>query len=182
MLKLSKTKKNKTPSLYKPQIFVSLGAFLLLVVLIGLSFNKVSKGELPEDISEIEDPRTALGVFYVTRTSQPMEGVSMLKSSLEINPNNKEAYWYLGQFSVRSGQFEKAVTHFENLLALENDPSERFKTYIYLEDAYISSGDLEGALQVLYKMQNEFGDDPEITQLLKERIAFLKDSFNVLKE
>ena len=182
MSRLSKTKKIKTPPLYKPQIFVSLGAFLLLTVLIGLSSREIPKGELPEDISKIQDPKTALGVFYVTRTSQPMEGVSMLKASIEDNPNNKEAHWYLGQFSVRSGQYDKAVVHFENLLSVETDPSERFKTYIYLEDAKMSSGDVEGALEILIKMKQEFGQDEEISQLIDERIEYIKKNINALKE
>lgn len=51
----------------------------------------------------------------------PMEGITQLRELVQKDSTNVDAHYYLGLFSVKSGQFDKAVERFEKVLALRPD-------------------------------------------------------------
>jgi cytochrome c-type biogenesis protein CcmH/NrfG len=50
-----------------------------------------------------------------------MKGIKLLKEVIEEEPNNENALYYLGNFSIQSGQYEKAILRFENLVKVSPD-------------------------------------------------------------
>jgi tetratricopeptide (TPR) repeat protein len=71
--------------------------------------------ENPKDLMA----RTRLAMTLVT-SQNPMQGITMLREVLEIDPDYREAILNLGLLSIRSGQFEKAVERFEKLLSMDS--------------------------------------------------------------
>jgi len=50
-----------------------------------------------------------------------MQGILTIRKILEINPDNVNASYQLGLFSLQTGQFAKRTQRFEKVLALEDD-------------------------------------------------------------
>lgn len=63
--------------------------------------------------------KTRLAMTLIASQS-PMVGITMLREVLEIDPNYREAILNLGLLSIRSGQYDKAVTRFEKLLEMDS--------------------------------------------------------------
>ncbi len=64
-----------------------------------------------------------LGLAY-TESRKPqnaMKGILTIRKVLEINPNNVDASYNLGLFSMQTQQFDKAEQRFNQVLALEPD-------------------------------------------------------------
>ena len=59
--------------------------------------------------------RNNIAMTYVEGPS-PMQGILMLRSILEEDPQNEKALFNMGRLSMVSGQFEKGIEHFENLV------------------------------------------------------------------
>lgn len=51
----------------------------------------------------------------------PMEGITLLRELIQKDSTNVDAQYYLGLFSVKSGQLDKAEQRFETVLALRPD-------------------------------------------------------------
>lgn len=96
-----------------------------------------------------EQALLALGTALVESRSMkypPMMGIQTLKKVLEINPKNIAAILQLGMFSLQSGQFDKAVGRFEEVLRL----APKDYTAMYgLAVAKSNLGDRTGAIKLL---------------------------------
>ena len=68
------------------------------------------------------DAKTGLGVAYVSGTSNPMQGIQLLREVVEKDPENINANMNLGLFSMKSGQFAKAVNRFKTVIAKDPKP------------------------------------------------------------
>ena len=55
------------------------------------------------------------------RGQNSMQGILTIRKILEINPDNVDASYQLGLFSLQTGQFARAVQRFEKVLTLEED-------------------------------------------------------------
>lgn len=51
----------------------------------------------------------------------PMEGITLLRELIQKDSTNVDAQYYLGLFSVKSGQLDKAEQRFETVLTLRPD-------------------------------------------------------------
>lgn len=92
-----------------------------------------------------------MGVTYVV-TSNPMQGISMIKKVLEKNPNHQFALFNLGNLSMQSGQFEKAVARFKRVIALNNNDLE---SHLRLAECYLQLNQKEKAIpQLKFVLQN----------------------------
>ena len=65
------------------------------------------------------DAKTDLGVCYAEGSSNPMQGILMLREVAEEAPNHLMAQYNLGVLSVKSGQLDKAVGRFEKVLEID---------------------------------------------------------------
>lgn len=67
---------------------------------------------------ENEDALLSLGLAY-TRSVAPMQGILTVRKVVELNPANLEAQYRLGEFSLQTGQIDKAIERFETVLSLD---------------------------------------------------------------
>jgi tetratricopeptide (TPR) repeat protein len=91
------------------------------------------------------DAKTGLGIAYVNQTSMgitdpnggsPMQGISLLLDVVKQDPNNRSANLNLGLFAMKSGQFEKAIARFKNMIAQKDELEPNF----YLAESYKQLG------------------------------------------
>ncbi len=57
-----------------------------------------------------------LGLCYVESGGNPMRGITIIRDVAEKYPENRLASMTLGRMSVRTGQYDKAIGRFENIL------------------------------------------------------------------
>jgi len=64
-----------------------------------------------------------LGLAYIESgvAQNSMMGIQTIRKVLEINPQNADASFHLGMFSIQTGQYDKAKERFEEVLRLRPD-------------------------------------------------------------
>ncbi len=103
---------------------------------------------------------------------QPMQGILKLRSILEEDPQNIDAAWNLGRFSIETGQFENAVSRLEQVL--ENKGEEKYPdTFIYLGHANEQLGNVVEAKKN-YERFLESESEPQLMEEVRKRIAGLE--------
>lgn len=109
-----------------------------------------------------------LGLAYVeSRNPQnSMKGILTIRKILDINPDNIEASFSLGMFSIQTGQFDKAVSRFEKVLRLQ--PENQSARY-YLAYAKVQLNQSEGVAELLETVLQE-ASDPELKQMARNLI------------
>lgn len=103
------------------------------------------------------DAKTGLGTCYVDASENPMQGIQLLLEVVKAEPENVNANLNLGMFSMRSGQYDKAIVRFETVV--KKLPSA--ENYAMLAEAYEQSGNKSQAIAALKKAK-EFVIDPQI--------------------
>lgn len=117
------------------------------------------------------DAQTGLGIAYVNGGApSPMAGISLLLGVVAKDPKNLKANLNLGLFSMKSGQFEKAVTRFKNVV--EQKPE--LEPYFYLAESYKQLGMKPEAITA-YQKCKELAGDPAFNQKMDEYIKELKN-------
>ncbi len=114
------------------------------------------------------DAKAQLAMTYVT-TSNPMQGIAMLREIVEKDPNHAKAIENLGLLSVQSGQYDKAVTRFERLIELKPDDA---SAHLYLGVSYKEIGAKEKAKEQLEFVFNN-ATDPALKEAAKEYLKGL---------
>lgn len=64
------------------------------------------------------------GTVYVEGSTEPMKGITLLRSVIESEPDNVPALILLGRFSIMSGQFDKAKERLDQALTLSPSNAE----------------------------------------------------------
>ena len=70
------------------------------------------------------------------QSEDPMSGIQDLLTIVEEDSTQLDAQYYLGLFSIKSGQFEKAVNRFEKVITfvgLKKYPDARYQLSVCLE-------------------------------------------------
>ncbi len=114
------------------------------------------------------DVKAQLAMTYVT-TTNPMQGIAMLREVLEQNPNHAKAIENLGLLSVQSGQYDKAIVRFEKLVELKPDD---VSAHLYLGVSYKETGAKEKAKKELEFVFNN-ATDPALKEAAKEYLKGL---------
>jgi tetratricopeptide (TPR) repeat protein len=114
--------------------------------------------------------KTGLGVAYVNGGASPMQGIALLLEVVKQDPNNESANLNLGLFSMKSGQYDKAVARFKTLIA--HKPA--FEPYFYLAETYKQLGQKEEAIAA-YQKCKEMMPDPVFGQRIDQYIKELKN-------
>ena len=102
------------------------------------------------------DARVGLGVCYVEGTAEPMKGITLLKGVVEQDPGNINAQLNLGFFSIKSGQYDKAIERFNKVLQIKPGYIE---AYLFLADAYEKTENKAKAIESLEKYVSLSKDD-----------------------
>lgn len=120
--------------------------------------------------AESLDAQTGLGVAYVTGTNNPMQGIQMLLKVVEKDPKNLKANMSLGLFSMKSGQFNKAVERFKTVIEIKRDP----EAYFYLATSYENMGMKTAAVDA-YEEAKKLAGDPGLSSFIDRKIKELNN-------
>jgi tetratricopeptide (TPR) repeat protein len=101
------------------------------------------QAELVEQVVTEADVQIEKALGIINGGGQPMEGILMLKELADAEERNYDAVFLLGQLSIQSGQLEKAVERFTQVL--EHNPDHIDATW-ELAMLNMKMGDLEDAI------------------------------------
>lgn len=98
-------------------IIVSLGLIVLFLLLPKIPSSLQEKAEKPIDADSLK----LMQAIELVNGPNPMEGISILREILSKDSMNVDANYWLGVFSVQSGQFDKAISRFNKVLSVKPD-------------------------------------------------------------
>lgn len=101
------------------------------------------------------DAKIMLASCYVEGGTNPMEGISKLKEVEKTDSNNVKLQLAFAFFSVKSQQWNKAVSRFNKVLQID---SNYIEAYLHLADAYEQQGDEHKTIEVLKKYASKTND------------------------
>ncbi len=114
-------------------------------------------GKVLEQSPDNLDAKNKLAMTYLS-TSNPMQGIMMLREILEKDPNNEQAMFNLGILSMQSGQYDKAVERFSKLTQLyPNNTQAQF----FLGVSYKEVGNIEKAKEQ-FMLVKSLDSDPAV--------------------
>jgi len=120
--------------------------------------------------SASNDAKTGLGITIVNGMGSPMEGIAMLREVVAKDPKNLRANMNLGMFAIKSGQFDKAIIRFNDIIQnIKATPD----AYFYLATAYENLGKNSEAISA-YLNSKKLAANPTITKFVDNKVAELK--------
>lgn len=151
----------------KSQIFAILFAGVLIVLLFYARIKPDTQAVVISNnlLAEIEQ-----AVQMIKDGEQPMQGILKLRKIAEENPENEEAQLYLGIFSIQSGQYDKAVERFNNVIKINNQNS---YAYQLLGQAYELMNDTLKAISN-YELFVQKTDDENSKKEIEKHLKNLK--------
>ena len=114
--------------------------------------------------------QTGLGVAYVTGTQNPMQGIQLLLGVVKIEPKNLKANMNLGMFSMKSGQFQKAIQRFKTVIEINATP----EAWFYLGTSY-ENLEMKSEAILAYKKCKELAADPSLSNFVDRKIKELNN-------
>lgn len=131
--------------------------------------NMAYKNALEKDSANIE-AKTGLGVTIVNGLGAPMQGIAMLLEVVAKEPKNVKANMNLGLFSIKSGQFDKAIPRFNTVIAAAPTP----EAYFYLGTALENLGRNKEAVNA-YLSSKKLAANPTLSSFIDKKVAELKN-------
>jgi tetratricopeptide (TPR) repeat protein len=116
------------------------------------------------------DAKTGLGVTIVNGMGMPMQGIAMLMEVVKKDPKNLKANMSLGTFAMKSGQFDKAVTRFTDIIAIKPSPD----AYFYLGTAYENLGKNDEAIDA-YLKSKKLAANATLSKFIDDKVMALKN-------
>ncbi len=158
--------------LKKPQLFALLASVVVIVLLVLMPRTPSGKNEAMA--ATAMDPAKAklAEAVALVQGQDPMRGIQMLREIVEQEPNNAEAHWNLGLFSVQSGQYERALERFKKVRDI--DAAGFPDVWFYLGRTYATMDSIDQAIACLTKYKTLTQD----TAILKGVDGFLTDLKN----
>jgi tetratricopeptide (TPR) repeat protein len=117
------------------------------------------------------DTRVGIGKCLVEGSPAPMQGIAMIEGVLKKDSNNLNGQLALGELSVQSGQFPKAIYRFNRVLTIKPSFSD---AYLYLADVYEKTGNKQEAVSCL-KKYSTFVTDKKIEGEVNNEIKRLQN-------
>ncbi len=100
-------------------IVVIVGAIGLIVLFLQLPKQPFSSREKASTASAIDPDSIKLKqAIELVNGATPMDGIIILRELVASDSTNVDAQFYLGSFSVRSGQIDKAIKRFDTVMNL----------------------------------------------------------------
>jgi tetratricopeptide (TPR) repeat protein len=127
--------------------------------------------------SNYKDAQVGMGECIVAMGTNPMQGIQMIEGVLKKDSNNEKAQIALGEFSIQSAQYPKAIYRFNKVLKI--DPT-YIEAYLYLAQAYESSGNKNTAISYL-KKYSTFAKDTAIKNQVDNYISKLENDTTTIK-
>ncbi|MET4547185.1 tetratricopeptide (TPR) repeat protein [Pedobacter africanus] len=118
--------------------------------------------------SNSADAKTGLGITIVNGMGMPMQGIAMLMDVVKKDPKNLKANMSLGTFAIKSGQFDKAITRFNNIIAIKPTPD----AYFYLGTAYENLGKNQEAIDA-YLNSKKLAGNATLSKFIDDKVKAL---------
>lgn len=116
------------------------------------------------------DAKTGMGITMVNGGGAPMAGITMLLDVVKKDPKNFKANMNLGMFAIKSGQFDKAITRFQDIIKnIKATPD----AYFNLAFAYESLGKKQEAVDA-YLQSKKLAANPTLSSFVDKKVAELK--------
>jgi tetratricopeptide (TPR) repeat protein len=116
------------------------------------------------------DAKTGLGITIVNGMGMPMQGIAMLMDVVKKDPKNLKANMSLGIFAIKSGQFDKAITRFNDIIAIKPSPD----AYFYLATSYESLGKNKEAIDA-YLQSKKLAGNLTLSKFIDRKVAELQE-------
>lgn len=157
--------------LNKLQIGLIISALVGIVLfLIAPRLPDGTEAQITESVTVDADVQEA--VDMLESGGPPMQAILKLKGILEENPANIDAAWYLGLFSIQSGQYENAIKRFGQVV--EHDQHGKYKdVHVYIGQTYATLGDKERAI-LSFNEYIESERDTSLTNKVKQMVVELE--------
>ena len=117
------------------------------------------------------DPKVAAILADLNSGAPPMQTILKLRDLATQEPENVEAQWHLGLFSWQTGQYDKAMERFKQVIQL--DPTGHPDAYGYLGRAYGTLDSTEQAIAA-YEKYKTLVNEPELIHTVDSLILQLK--------
>jgi cytochrome c-type biogenesis protein CcmH/NrfG len=119
-----------------------------------------------------DSSRIGLGSCYLfgNISSNPMEGITMIRQVVEKNPGNTYGQMMLALGGKKSGQYDKAIERF--LLIVQKEP-DNIEAIFHIAECYDLKGDKTNAI-VFYEKAKDLVKIPQAKEELNNRIMELK--------
>lgn len=143
-------------------------AFAVAVVAAVAIFNlprtpyQESAVEEREEVSALDVKVDEAVAIIQSGEGAPMAAIGMLLDVLREDPNHEKALMWLGNFSMMSGQWDKAVDRFHQLSQLH--PENEMYT-LNKAQALLQTGDTTKALEVANEYINTYPDADRVKDL-----------------
>ena len=118
----------------------------------------------------LTDAKTGLGISIVNGAGAPMEGIKLLMDVVAKDPKNLKANMSVGLFAIKSGQFDKAIIRFNDIV---NNIKATPEAYSYLGAAYEGLNKKNEAIDA-YLNSKKLTANPSFIKFLDTKIAELK--------
>jgi tetratricopeptide (TPR) repeat protein len=116
------------------------------------------------------DAKTGLGITIVNGMGMPMQGIAMLMDVVKKDPKNLKANMSLGVFAIKSGQFDKAIARFNDIIAIKPTPD----AYFYLATSYESLGKNKEAIDA-YLQSKKLAGNLTLSKFIDRKVAELQE-------
>tara|TARA_B100000683_G_scaffold142380_1_gene138477 strand:- start:658 stop:1125 length:468 start_codon:yes stop_codon:yes gene_type:complete len=150
-----------------PFIAIILG--LVLALYIYTSSVRPKRPSTKKELPISEQIQVALSNIQDAENPQSqMKGILQMRSLSEKYPDNADLQWNMGLFSIQSGQYEKAVARFENVINID---AQRLDAYMQLAMSYIALQDTSAATGVLVSLIDKSeGDTQKNAEAMLEKL------------
>ena len=112
---------------------------------------------LLEDDPDRLDIKNKLAMTYIS-SSNPMQGIAILREILEKDPENETAIFNMGILAIQSGQYERGSERFKNLVSLY---PQNLQGQFYLGLCYYELGQKDNARKQ-FELVKSMEDDPAV--------------------
>tara|TARA_B110000008_G_scaffold183383_1_gene182269 strand:+ start:239 stop:742 length:504 start_codon:yes stop_codon:yes gene_type:complete len=126
---------------------LAIGLVVILTATILLFPNVLKETEKSiEKLSPLDEKVQVAVKMIESGNGNPMEAIFSLREVVETDSNHRDAQFYLGQFSIMSGQWSKAVNRFVKVLRIDPSDAHALES---LAIARFQQGDIEEAIKNL---------------------------------
>jgi len=113
--------------------------------------------------------KTKMAMTYLS-SSNPMQGIMMLREVLAQDPKNEAAIFNLGMLSIQSGQYDRAIERLEELIKLN---PKHTQGQLLLGIAFMNKGDKAKAKEQFQKVK-DMDKDPSVQATVDSYLTDLK--------
>jgi predicted Zn-dependent protease len=149
------------------QLIVVISAFAVIVLLYCLPTKSSSEVVSGANREQVLNQKIDEALNIIQTQPAPMPGIKLLKEVLEEDPKNVRALELMSGFTIKTGQYEKAVTYLERLAEVQ--PSQEVMQQ--LGGTYLALKDTLKAKQVFAKLYESVKDSTqkrEVQEIIKQ--------------